>query len=268
MNPTAKTQNMIRTQCFLFEGLGNRINGLVSALLTNREVDVRWSVNQHCPVRFEQLFFPVEGTHVQNVDDESFPYIQDANRICCRFLVNVANLEEGSFRTNAKKHYRSILNQLKHRPDFDLPERTVGIHYRAYFEAESGEQFDGFVSQLKSWLDQKGPTCVFIASDSRQAKLRIQDAVERFGYQTAIIECPLLVTGDFDRSLENLIGMSKEMILFGQCSRGILSNSAQSSVCDSARGFDVPIERMFDSDFDERDRQLESWVNDPSCPPA
>ena len=42
--------------CEAFEGLCNRINGIVSALATGRPIYLRWAVNRQCPMPFEEVF--------------------------------------------------------------------------------------------------------------------------------------------------------------------------------------------------------------------
>lgn len=256
--PTTQT-----IRCCVYEGFCNRINCLVSAILTNRPVQLFWGVNQHCPVRFEELFEPIENVAVTNLPVEYFPYRISEQFLCWFYVANVLDLPREEFTRRAKASYRLVLSKLRHRSTVTLPYRTAGISYRHFFSKGSADGIDSFLRKTYRWLKSNSPDHVFVAADSSDAKRCIVKFVDRLKIKYSVIECPLL-TSDLDRSKENLVGLSKELLCFTRCNLGIISNSMRSSVTDSSRGFNVSVHKTFDSKLDRRNYTLESWLNENS----
>lgn len=244
--------------CVVFEGLGNRINAIVSSYLQRPCFTLYWSINDHCPVSFEDLFEPLEGIEVVELTGASFfPYSRSTRRICWFYLLKPVWFTDKEFAARAKQGYQYLISKLRHRPTYDLPKDTVGIHFRFHLPAGSSASLPVFLQQLLPWLRQRDPGTVFVTSDDQQIKYEIIKRVQRWGYETAVVDSPLL-KHDFDRSKDNLIGLSKELVLFTQCTLGVISNSARSTVVDSCRGFNVPVDRTHDSGKDRR----QSWDED------
>ncbi len=251
-----------RTDSFAWEGLCNRINLMVTALTLNKPCRLYWAVNHHCPARFEQLFKPVEQLSVFNVNADCFPYSKRADSLCWFYLENFSELDRYTYVQRAKGQYRRLISHLIHRATIDLPPDTAGLAFRTHLPAGSADDLDEFLRKVPYWLTARRAKSVFIVSDSRESKERLTTFVERLGIKATVIDCPLM-DHDFDRSCENLYGLSKELVCLSQCHCGILSNSFRSTVCDSARGFDIHIDYTFDSRNDRRNYLIEGWMNEP-----
>jgi hypothetical protein len=87
-----------RIHCRVFEGLCNRINCLASALATARPVYLRWAVNQHCPLPFEDIFHAIVGVKVTNEPVQEYLYEATPRKICWFYPKNVDSLPLPVFR--------------------------------------------------------------------------------------------------------------------------------------------------------------------------
>jgi len=256
-----------RPKCLLFEGLCNRINCLASAFLVSPSIDIYWAVNRHCAVRFDELFRPFKGTRVASCPVEHFCYVQSTDVLCWYYLCNPLNLPASEYVAGVRAAYRRVVAHLRHRPDRNLPLRAAAVCCRTLLPQGSGDAVRHFVPKMNRWLVETQPTVVFVVADRSSTKRFLVDRIRKLGFQTVTIECPLLEV-DLQRSPENVFGMSKELIWLSQCDAGIFSNSARSTVTDSARGFGVPVIHTYGSNRNNRQPEINNWLNQSSHRPA
>jgi len=243
-------------KAFVYEGLANRINCIASAYSIQPEFRLQWSINSHCPLRFEELFKNLDGVRVQNVKHPEFRYRKSTRRICWFYLLNVRNKDPQTFGWEVKNRYRYLIGRLTHPRDFQLEQESVGVSFRSLLPNRSSESLELFLHKLKRWLIERMPKQVFVASDHQASKNRLIAEIKNLGISTVSVDCPLL-DSDLNRSKANVIGMSKELVLFSQCKLGIISNSTRSTTTDSARGFDVPVLKTFRCKKSFRDPNIE-----------
>jgi hypothetical protein len=255
----SRIQSRDRLTCYVSAGLSNRINCLVSGFLIQPKLHVVWSIWRACPASYEEVFLPMEDVTWEHVYERKFKLSRRKRHFCWPLLVNEAQLDPSEFVERARERYRYVLAHLRHQPSFTLPFNTVGISFRARFPHRQADKLNSFLPKMTAWLNRKKPEAVFVASDSSDAKSRLLAEIETLKFPAFSIECPLMQK-DLDRSPENVFGMAKELICFGQCHSGILVNNLRSTIPDSARGYGIEIERTFESGGSRRDPIIENWM--------
>ena len=119
-------------ECYAYEGLCNRINGIASSLATGRKIKLHWAVNKHCPVSFEQIFRPFPGVQVINEQVVKYNYVVSPDKLCWFYPRKIINLPSRIFQERVYAAYRLILEQVRYRVE-ECPESlTLGLHFRHY----------------------------------------------------------------------------------------------------------------------------------------
>lgn len=248
--------------CVVFEGLCNRINSLVSALTVQDELNLYWAINKHCPVACSDLFNVPLSWRVFELKAGTFPYSRSIDRINWFFLCNPASLEREQFVATAKSNYRKLIGLLKHRPSFSLPDGAIGISYRFHLPRSNQEGFDQFIRRAEELVEEMNPSAIFVASDHADSKKAISCHFENAGMLVRTVDCELM-NSDLDRSKGNLAGLSKDLVLFAQCTGGIVANTERSTVPDSARGFGISVFRPpRQGKYRKRSTELEGWIDE------
>jgi len=224
--------NLHHLSCYSFHGLCNRINGIASALATNRLVKLHWAVNQHCPVKFEDLFNPIQGLSVINEAVNRYATGCTPDRICWFYPKNLCGVETTLFRKRLYHCYSLLLASLK--PiNFEKPEGvSIGLAFRN-FMPERG-CLEDYISQAVSVVRHIKPDSVHIASDCENSKARILTDLRTLDLSITTNQCRLL-TRDMDRNDEAVRGMVQDLFSLRECRAGIISNTTRSSVPDSLR---------------------------------
>ena len=100
--------------CLVWEGFGNRINALASALATTEDtVNLYWAVNKHLPLKFEKVFSPIRRVKVVNVNAARFEYSRLSHRICHYYLCNPRKIRSFEFSSSVLNYYRLLFNNFK-----------------------------------------------------------------------------------------------------------------------------------------------------------
>lgn len=237
--------------CLVFEGLGNRINGMASALVaTGGKVDLYWSVNKHCPLPYESIFKPISRLVVRKVRAKRFRYHVSTNSICHYYPVNPARIQR-RFGCRFRDAYALILSRMIPKAEIDF-RPTVGLHYRRHMPESA--PLDEYIEYARQWMEKRAGEVVFVSSDCSESAAAICAA---FPDAHTIEQSGL--THDFDRSADNMIAWCRALSVFKKCRRGVLSSTFRSSALDSIRGYEIPIDYV-ESGQRARDLVLENQI--------
>ena len=239
-------------QCLTFEGLGNRINAIASALTatkrTRETIHLTWAINKHLPMAFEDVFRPIQRIEARSVYAQRFAYSQTWNRLCYYYASNPRNLRKG-YPCAMRDNYLVVLNAMK----IGKPQASgdlAGLHYRA-FMPETPSLSD-YIERAKQWA----PDCrLFIASNCEKSRDKIAAA-----FPGSVVADDAGQTADFDRSQQSVIQWADCLKTFARCNRGILSSTKRSTALDSVRGYRVRVEYVHESDH-HRNEHLERLIN-------
>lgn len=243
MDPSTTPQPL---HCRVFEGLCNRINTLASALVTGRPVRLQWSVNTHCPARFEELFHELGGVSVVNEEVSRYEYAIGPNQLCWFYPRNLSRLPPEVFRARLYNAYGYLHHQMKLSATETLPPRSLGLQFRRLLKGCGG--LGPFIDWAGRAVLELSPDQVYVASDCADCKGEILRRIEEHGVVVKATQSALM-QHDFDRSLDNVRGMCCDLRALAQCSLGVIANSTRSTVPDSLRAFGVVSYYTFDDGF-------------------
>lgn len=231
--------------CLVWEGLGNRFNAIASALVVSKQVDLYWSVNKHLPMMFEEVFKPVDGLRVKNINAKMFEYSQTVDRICHYYVCNPSGLDISDFSKAILKNYRLLFDSMldSHGAEMVFPRASVGIHYRSFLE--QSKPFPEFLQRCKQWIDQKPfkPDAVFVSSDNSEYSRQLHSSIPN----ARMLAQDTGMKNDFDRVGSFDIWL-KSLAIFRQCYGGIYSSCIRSTAFDVMRGYGIV------TDFDESEK--------------
>lgn len=241
---TSQAVLQIPIECRVFEGLTNRINGMVSALATGRRVLLFWAINRHCPVRFNQVFNPVAGVKVFEEYTDQYEYEFMPDRLCWFYPRNVLGMRDQQFRDRIYQAYRLLWDQLKIKTEEKLLSTDdLGLHYRHHL-ADS-QPFEDFKKKALEVIAACRPRRVYVATDSDQHGEKLARAIRAY--------VPEVYTGhsvkmehDLDRSVEGVAVLINDLHALSACGIGVLTNSARSTVPDILRCLGVSSYTTFD----------------------
>lgn len=222
-------------EVFVFEGLCNRVNTLATALMKWPDgFRLRWIVNKHCPLTFEEIFdvskFPEVSVTYDPGKWKEGDYIID-DRELCYFFLNTSQPRHVTYET-----YSRIYDAVLH-PRMDTPaniEQSVGVQLRTKIEYHQRANVPQTV-ELVDWLCRRtGAFEIILSSDDQERGEKMTARLERLGYSVH----PLLsdLKGDFDRTNENMKFFIRSWLLFSLCPYGV-TNVVLSSIMDMSRAF-------------------------------
>ena len=234
--------------CRTYEGLCNRINAIASSLTTGRPVELQWAVNSHCPVQFEDVFALDFGMTVANEAVDHYPYCRTHESFCWFYPQNIDQLPFAVFQQRMHRAYRLLLEGMKLK-SWSVPvSPALGISYRHHLKDVDGlEHFWSCVKRAVNGVCSKG---VHLATDSQKIKDELLQRLLALNVDVTINDCKLLAH-DFDRSLDNVLGMCSDLRSLASCQLGVITNSARTTTTDPLRGFGV---RAYSTTDDRRHR--------------
>lgn len=225
-----------RITCETFEGLCNRMNGIVSAFATGRPILLRWAVNRQCPVPFEEVFAETFGAEVVNETVEEYAYARTQERFCWFYPQNIGGLPFGVFKHRVLEAYRRLLRSMRV-ATWAIPKSpALGLAYRHHLC--DTDRLEHYWNCVEAVINNLRPAGVHVATDSAAIKQEFTARLEPLGVCVSLNDCPLL-THDYDRSPANVLGMCADLKSLACCRLGIVSNSTRSTVPDSLRGFGI-----------------------------
>ena len=238
--------------CLVWEGFGNRINALASALTTTEDtVNLYWAVNKHLPLKFEGVFSPIKRVKVVNVNAARFEYSRLPHRICHYYLCNPKQIRSVEFSNSVLNYYRLLFNNFKRKIPISskmLPPSSVGIHYRHYLP-ETANVAD-YLESCKAWINSRPvkPKAVFIASDHKESAKFLQACIPG----AFLLESDDGMVCDFDR-VRSIKSWFESLVIFSQCRNGIYSSCARSTAFDVLRGIGI---RTYFDECERHDRSI------------
>ena len=249
-----------RIDCYVFEGLCNRINGIASAMATGLPVRLHWSLNAHCPVGFAEVFGQLDGIEVFEEQAEAYPYVVKPTELCWFYPRNISGLERKDFRERIYAAYKSLLEAAFALVPECKSDGVLGIHYRHYLDDVEG--FDQFVDAVKPTVESFGGSSVFVASDSQRHKDDLCKVIGGAGIST-VTNTTKLLAADLDRGRDSVMSLLADLRSMAACTRGVITNSTRSSVVDSLRAFGVRAYHTFDDGFHRHGGRDDLFEHEP-----
>jgi len=232
--------------CRVFEGLGNRINAIASAMTTGCAITVFWAVNSHCPAPSKAVFKPIENLKFVDQEVATYNYIVNKRELCWFYPRNIYLLPVDVFRRRLHKAYRTILESFQISTWAKPSSNALGLHYRSFLaDTDTLKSFLASVTKVSTAISHP---VVHVASDCSLAKQQIVEHMEGLGVAASVNSCRLM-NHDLDRSLLSVFGMCRDLRSLACCNLGVVTNSSQSTVVDSLRGFGVQAYHTFDGGF-------------------
>lgn len=221
--------------CLTWEGLGNRINAMASSLVaTEGTVYLKWAVNKHCPLPFEEVFDPVPRVEVQNVFAKRFPYSVKTDRICYYYVCNPARIRR-KFGCSITDQYVTLLRSLIPYKRIKLKQNSAGLHYRKHMP--ESPPVPEFIEYARQWLQRRKNPPLFISSDSSESMEELLKAFPEAIHQNT----DRRPKTDFDRTEENFRSWIQALQTFYRCRAGVLSSTKRSTSLDVIRGYGVRV---------------------------
>jgi len=242
--------------CLVWEGLGNRFNCIASCLTaTEQAVKLYWSVNEHCPLRYEELFRPHPRVNVRNIYARRFEYSSSKHRICYYYCVNPSKLPSKEFGRKINSNYRDLFNLLKFGSgNLELRGvKSIGINYRKYLEGNI--DIEEFLRFCEIKIREVGPEKVFISSDCIQSSTYLASKIPN-----SVMQSDRGMSSDLGRDTTNFTSWIDTLKSYRMCDQGIVSSYKRSTVPDCLRGFGI--KSIFPKcEEDWRDSNIENQIN-------
>jgi hypothetical protein len=216
----------------LFEGFFNRLNGLVTALLTHGpRFRVRWAINNHLPHRFHDFFDDIPGISVTEEENLTFwPQNNDpASGPLCNWYVP-KSINKNS--TEISEAYRFFLMRLK--VTANRNPSKIAIHFRGLHHA-SNLPADACALWCVSEIKARGFDSCFAIADSERERIESILKSEGIRVDWGISTC---ISNDLDRvHLQGVKAFISDVLTLSGCDC-VLTSFEETTIVDSARAFD------------------------------
>lgn len=220
---------------YVFEGLGNRFNCLASALSVGWPVNLKWSVNQHCPNPFEDVFKDIEEVTAFNEPGAGYGYSKTTGYVGWFFASNPGGFEEQEYATRMKSAYRRVFDSIK--PETHIFEEDfAALVFRKPLQNTTEQMY---VDEVEKMLRIQGLNKVFLICGHRESSNKLMQLFNNKGIEVIGRSDPCMES-DLDRQPDKNLEYLANIKSVRNAKIGIVNYKIATGL-DILRGFDTPV---------------------------